>query len=145
MKWSLARHSRGGGDMSRPGSGSPVRQRLLVEACGQQCEGGAEGVEQVHVGVVDPVAVGCRCGPETSVGDDLGARAVMIGRAYLWGLAANGQAVVENVLDILRAGIDSALLGLGKASVRDLGPEDVLIQPGFSRGLGALNAHLSRA
>ena len=26
----------------------------------------------------------------------------MIGRAYLWGLAANGQAGVENVLDILR-------------------------------------------
>ena len=38
----------------------------------------------------------------------------MIGRAYLWGLAANGQAGVENVLDILRSGIDSALLGLGK-------------------------------
>ena len=37
----------------------------------------------------------------------LGARAVMIGRAYLWGLAANGQAGVENVLDILRGGIDS--------------------------------------
>ncbi len=45
----------------------------------------------------------------------LGARAVMIGRAYLWGLAANGQAGVENVLDILRGGIDSALLGLGQA------------------------------
>ena len=41
----------------------------------------------------------------------------MIGRAYLWGLAANGQAGVENVLDILRSGIDSALLGLGHASV----------------------------
>ena len=38
----------------------------------------------------------------------LGARAVMIGRAYLWGLAVNGQAGVENVLDILRGGIDSA-------------------------------------
>ena len=34
-------------------------------------------------------------------------RAVMIGRAYLWGLAADGQAGVENVLDILRGGIDS--------------------------------------
>ena len=44
----------------------------------------------------------------------------MIGRAYLWGLAANGQAGVENVLDILRGGIDSALLGLGHASVHDL-------------------------
>ena len=50
----------------------------------------------------------------------------MIGRAYLWGLAANGQAGVENVLDILRSGIDSALLGLGTRSVRELGPADLL-------------------
>ena len=41
----------------------------------------------------------------------LGARAVMVGRPYLWGLAADGQAGVENVLDVLRSGIDSALLG----------------------------------
>ena len=67
----------------------------------------------------------------------LGARAVMIGRAYLWGLAANGQAGVENVLDILRGGIDSALLGLGRSSVHDLTPDDVVIPPGFTRALGA--------
>jgi heme/flavin dehydrogenase (mycofactocin system) len=66
----------------------------------------------------------------------LGARAVMIGRAYLWGLAANGQAGVENVLDILRDGIDSALLGLGRASVHDLTREDILIPDGFERALG---------
>ena len=67
----------------------------------------------------------------------LGARAVMIGRAYLWGLAANGQAGVENVLDILRGGIDSALLGLGRSSVHDLTPGDIVIPPGFNRTLGA--------
>jgi heme/flavin dehydrogenase (mycofactocin system) len=66
----------------------------------------------------------------------LGARAVMIGRAYLWGLAASGQAGVENVLDILRGGIDSALLGLGKASVTDLTPDDIVVPPGFTRTLG---------
>src|SRR6202012_1014391 len=66
----------------------------------------------------------------------LGARAVMIGRAYLWGLAAAGQAGVENVLDILRSGIDSALLGLGKSSIHDLTPDDVVIPPGFARRLG---------
>jgi heme/flavin dehydrogenase (mycofactocin system) len=67
----------------------------------------------------------------------LGARAVLIGRAYLWGLAANGQAGVENVLDILRGGIDSALLGLGRSSVHELTPDDVVIPPGFTRALGA--------
>ena len=69
----------------------------------------------------------------------LGARAVMIGRAYLWGLAANGQAGVENVLDILRAGTDSALLALGHRSVRELSPDDVIVPSGFTRRLGAVD------
>ncbi|NBE50020.1 pre-mycofactocin synthase MftD [Streptomyces boluensis] len=67
----------------------------------------------------------------------LGARAVLIGRACLWGLAAEGQAGVENVLDILRGGIDSALLGLGRSSVHDLTPDDVVLPQGFTRSLGA--------
>ena len=54
---------------------------------------------------------GIRRGSDVVKAVALGARAVMIGRAYLWGLAANGQAGVENVLDVLRGGIDSALLG----------------------------------
>ena len=60
----------------------------------------------------------------------------MIGRAYLWGLAANGQAGVENVLDILRGGLDSAVLGLGHASIHELRPDDLVIPDGFSRRLG---------
>jgi pre-mycofactocin synthase len=65
----------------------------------------------------------------------LGAKAVMIGRAYLWGLAANGAAGVKNVFDILRGGIDSTLLALGRASIEDLSPEDVILPAGFTRGL----------
>ena len=61
----------------------------------------------------------------------------MIGRAYLWGLAAAGQPGVENVLDIMRNGIDSALLGLGRSSIHELTPEDLIIPPGFTRPLGA--------
>ena len=68
----------------------------------------------------------------------LGARAVMIGRAYLWGLAANGQAGVENVLDILRSGIDSAVLGLGHTSIHDLSAANLVVPPGFARALGAM-------
>jgi L-lactate dehydrogenase (cytochrome)/glycolate oxidase len=79
---------------------------------------------------------GIRRGSDVVKAIALGAKAVMIGRAYLWGLAANGQAGVENVLDILRNGIDSALLGLGKASVHDLSADDVLVPAGFSRRLG---------
>ena len=60
----------------------------------------------------------------------------MIGRAYLWGLAADGEAGVVNVLEILRAGIDSALLGLGHSTIHDLTPDDLVIPPGFTRTLG---------
>jgi pre-mycofactocin synthase len=79
---------------------------------------------------------GARRGGDVVKALALGARAVMIGRAYLWGLAANGQAGVENVLDIFRNGIDSALLGLGRSSVHDLSRDDVIIPPGFLRTLG---------
>jgi isopentenyl diphosphate isomerase/L-lactate dehydrogenase-like FMN-dependent dehydrogenase len=61
----------------------------------------------------------------------------MIGRASLWGLAANGQAGVENVLDILRGGVESALLGLGHSSIQQLGPDDIVVPDGFTRHLGA--------
>jgi heme/flavin dehydrogenase (mycofactocin system) len=80
---------------------------------------------------------GIRRGSDVVKALALGARAVMIGRAGLWGLAANGQAGVENVLDILRGGIDSALLGLGHSSVTELSPDDLLVPPGFLRSLGA--------
>src|SRR5205807_10448713 len=84
-----------------------------------------------------PQAGGIRRGGDVVKALALGAKAVMIGRAYLWGLAANGQAGVENVLDILRGGIDSALLGLGKSSIHDLTPQDLVIPPGFTLTLGS--------
>ena len=77
---------------------------------------------------------GVRRGSDVIKALALGARAVMIGRAYLWGLAANGQAGVENVLDILRSGLDSGVLGLGAK----LGP--VLVQ---YFGLGEVTGNIS--
>jgi isopentenyl diphosphate isomerase/L-lactate dehydrogenase-like FMN-dependent dehydrogenase len=44
---------------------------------------------------------------------------------------------VENVLDIMRGGLDSAVLGLGHASVHELSPADLVIPPDFTRTLGA--------
>jgi pre-mycofactocin synthase len=79
---------------------------------------------------------GIRRGGDVAKALALGARAVMIGRAYLWGLGANGQAGVENVLDLLRAGLDSCLLGLGHSSIADLNPSDLVIPDGFTRRLG---------
>jgi isopentenyl diphosphate isomerase/L-lactate dehydrogenase-like FMN-dependent dehydrogenase len=105
--------------------GTPATIRMLpsiVSAVGEQVEVLLDG--------------GVRRGGDVVKALALGARAVMIGRAYLWGLAANGQAGVENVLDVLRSGIDSALMGLGHSSVHDLTPDDVLISSDFFRTLG---------
>src|SRR3954464_5855914 len=105
--------------------GTPASIRSLpsvVDAVGDQIEVVLDGGIRRGSNVVKALA--------------LGARAVMIGRAYLWGLAANGQAGVENVLDILRSGIDSALLGLGRGAVTELGRDDVLVPDGFTRTLG---------
>jgi heme/flavin dehydrogenase (mycofactocin system) len=102
--------------------GTPATIRVLpavAEAVGDQVEVLLDG--------------GIRRGGDVVKALALGARAVMIGRAYLWGLAAAGQTGVENVLDIMRAGIESALLGLGRGSVRDLSPADVLIPETFRR------------
>lgn len=105
--------------------GTPAAIRALpavAEAVGDQVEVLLDG--------------GIRRGSDVVKALALGARAVMIGRAYLWGLAAAGQPGVENVLDILRGGVDSALMGLGRASVHDLSADDVLIPAGFTRALG---------
>jgi 4-hydroxymandelate oxidase len=55
----------------------------------------------------------------------IGARAVCIGRPYLWGLGAFGQPGVERVLTILRAESRVAMQQIGAASLKDLKPEMV--------------------
>jgi (S)-mandelate dehydrogenase len=52
----------------------------------------------------------------------LGAQAVMLGRATLYGLAAGGECGVERALEILTAEIDRVLGQLGCCSVADLAP-----------------------
>jgi isopentenyl diphosphate isomerase/L-lactate dehydrogenase-like FMN-dependent dehydrogenase len=50
----------------------------------------------------------------------LGARAVLIGRAYAYGLGAAGEAGVRRAIDILRADVIRTMKLLGCASVREL-------------------------
>ncbi|MCK9898322.1 pre-mycofactocin synthase MftD [Frankia sp. AgB32] len=75
---------------------------------------------------------GIRRGSDVVKALALGARAVMIGRAYLWGLAAGGERGVTNVLEILRQGVSETLLGLGRSSVHELSPEDILVPAEFA-------------
>jgi heme/flavin dehydrogenase (mycofactocin system) len=102
--------------------GTPASIRALpavVEAVGDEIEVLLDG--------------GIRRGSDVVKALALGAQAVMIGRASLWGLAAGGQAGVANVLEILRGGIDETLVGLGRESIHDLVPADLIVPPGFVR------------
>jgi L-lactate dehydrogenase (cytochrome) len=47
----------------------------------------------------------------------LGARAVLVGRAWAWAVAANGEAGVRHMLDVVRADIDTALGLTGQTSI----------------------------
>jgi L-lactate dehydrogenase (cytochrome) len=78
---------------------------------------------------------GVRRGSDVVKALALGANAVMIGRPYLWGMAAAGDRGVHNVLEVIRQGIDSALYGLGHSSIHDLTPDDVIVPDGFTRGM----------
>ena len=63
---------------------------------------------------------GVRSGVDVVKALALGARAVLIGRAYIWGLAAGGTAGVERILRIFREDIDTTVALLGCSSIHEL-------------------------
>ncbi|AET93735.1 S-mandelate dehydrogenase (MdlB) (plasmid) [Burkholderia sp. YI23] len=63
---------------------------------------------------------GIRRGSDIVKAIALGARAVLLGRATLYGLAADGEAGVGAVLDMLKNEIDTTLAQIGCASVQQL-------------------------
>ena len=58
----------------------------------------------------------------------LGARACLIGRPQLWGLAVAGEAGVTQVLEIYRREIDRVMGLCGIANIAAIGP-DLLLRP----------------
>jgi L-lactate dehydrogenase (cytochrome) len=78
----------------------------VLDAVGDQIEVLVDGGVRTGLDVVKMIA--------------LGARAVLIGRAWAWAVAARGEAGVRHMLDVLRADIDTALALTGRTSVADL-------------------------
>lgn len=70
---------------------------------------------------------GIRRGSDVVMAMALGAKAVLVGRPWMYGLAVNGEAGVANMLDILSGEIDRTLALIGAPSVAAL-------NPGFIRG-----------
>ena len=63
---------------------------------------------------------GIRRGTDVFKALALGASTVLIGRAYLWGLAADGEAGVARVLDMLRIELEMAMALSGCPTIPDI-------------------------
>jgi L-lactate dehydrogenase (cytochrome) len=64
---------------------------------------------------------GIRCGQDVMRALALGARSCMIGRAYLYGLGAGGQAGVARAIEILRKELDVTMALTGTRRIADIG------------------------
>jgi L-lactate dehydrogenase (cytochrome) len=78
----------------------------VAEAVGDEVEVLADGGVRTGLDVVKMVA--------------LGARAVLIGRAWAWAVAARGEHGVRHVLEVMQADIDTALGLTGQTSIADV-------------------------
>jgi 4-hydroxymandelate oxidase len=103
---------------------------LIVSNHGGRGEDNGRGALDCLPEVVDavsgriPVLVdgGFRRGTDIVKALALGAQAICIGRPYLWGLGAFGQAGVERVLELLRTELQAAMQQCGAPSVKDITP-----------------------
>ncbi len=100
--------------------GSPATIRVLpeiVDAVGDNLEVLLDG--------------GVRRGSDVVKALALGAKAVMVGRPYIWALAAGGEQGVRQILEVYRQGIAGTLTLLGCPSVEDLNPSHLRLPAGF--------------
>ena len=91
--------------------------------------GAIDSLPQVVAAVKGKVPVlvdsGFRRGTDIFKALALGADAVCIGRAYIWGLAAFGADGVDKVIAMLNAELAMVMGQMGAASLKDIGPQHI--------------------
>lgn len=105
---------------------------------GRSLESGKATIESLPevLGAVNgriPVLVdgGVRRGTDAIKALAMGASAVGIGRPYLWGLSAFGQAGVERVLEILNGELQLAMRQCGRTSIAQIDKSTIAMKPGY--------------
>lgn len=105
---------------------------LIVSNHGGRAEESGRGTIECLPEVVEgaaglPVFIdgGFRRGTDIFKALALGAKAVFVGRPYIWGSAAFGQAGVERVIEILRVELELVMKQCGVTSIARIGPSAV--------------------
>ena len=100
------------------GAASSIRMLPdIVEAVGNQIE--------IHLDS------GIRSGQDVLKALALGAKGVMIGRAFVYGLGAMGEAGVTRALEVIHKELDVSMALCGETKVANVGRKNVLIPKGF--------------
>lgn len=108
--------------VSNHGGRSEESGRATIESLPEVIEGTSGRI---------PVLVdgGVRRGTDAIKALALGAKAVGIGRPYLWGLSAFGQPGVERVIEILRAELELSMRQCGKTSIAQIDKTTIAMKP----------------
>lgn len=105
---------------------------------GRQLDGALSSIRMlpaIKAAVGDKVEVwldsGIRSGQDVLKALALGATGTMIGRAYLYGLGAMGEAGVTKALEVIHKELDISMALCGERKVQDLSRENLLVPNGF--------------
>jgi L-lactate dehydrogenase (cytochrome) len=108
---------------------------------GRQLDGAFSSIRMLPV-IVDAVGGdievhmdgGIRSGQDVLKALALGAKGTYIGRAFLYGLGAMGQAGVTTALEIIHKELDVTMALCGRRNVADLNGENIFLPEGFEAG-----------
>ena len=108
---------------------------------GRQLDGALSSIRmlpQIAAAVGDRTEVwmdgGIRSGQDVLKALALGAKGVMIGRAFVYGLGAMGEAGVTRALEVIQKELETSMALSGETKVSGLGRHNVLVANGFLDG-----------
>ena len=112
---------------------------LVSNHGGRQLDGAISSIralDPILQAVGDQVEVhldsGIRSGQDVLKAVSMGAKGCFIGRAFVYGLGAMGEAGVTKALEVLQKEMDISMALCGKRDIKDMGRGDLLIPEGFS-------------